>query len=316
MKTKPLKALLRLVLSLAVLAIVFEIVGGERILEALRSVRWLPWLSALCGFLVLHLASAIKWRYFLSLSGAQIPLKPTFRCYSAGLFGNLCLPSLVGGDVLRAGLAMRHTKEKEAVVLSTVIERLSDVAALGVLTLFGMIALPSAVGELHAGAVDGFVVFGLLLAGAVIAGFGGWYLMTKVPLRRMPKKLAKFFIKALRAFRTVKDRPLRLLLGAAICVALQAGFVLINVGLGDMMGMDLDLRLWFLLWPLSKIASMLPVSLGGLGVREATFGLLVKPFLDSRLAVAESLIWQTVLITGGLIAGAYWLASGTRDEAR
>jgi glycosyltransferase 2 family protein len=176
-----------------------------------------------------------------------------------------------------------------------------------------MIAAPSAVGELHRGAVDGFVLFSVLLAGSVLGGLVTWYVVTKIPLRRLPRKVARFAIKALRAFRTVKSSPLKVALGTAICVALQAGFVLLNVGLGRMIGMELDVGLWFLLWPLSKIASMLPVSLGGLGVREATFGLLVKPFLDSRLAIAESLIWQTVLVAGGLIAGGYWLASGLRQ---
>jgi hypothetical protein len=314
-KTKPLKALLRLALSLAVLAIVFQLVGGTEVLESMRTVRLLPWLAALVGFLLLHVASAIKWRYFLSLSGAKVPLVPTLQCYSAGLFGNLCLPSLVGGDVLRAGLAMRFTPEKEAVVLSTLIERLSDVGALVILTLMGMIAAPSAVAAIHRGAIDGFLLFGGMLGAIVAGGLAAWYLMTKVPLRRLPRKLARFSIKALRAFRAVKSSPAKVALGTLICVALQAGFVLLNVGLGDMMGMELDVSLWFMLWPLSKIASMLPVSLGGLGVREATFGLLVKPFIDSRLAVAESLIWQTILVAGGLIAGAYWLASGLRQPA-
>ena len=315
MKTKPLKALVRLVLSLALLAVVFELVGGEEILDSMKSVRIGPWLAVLVGFLVLHVASAIKWRYFLSLSGARIPLIPTLQCYSAGLFGNLCLPSLVGGDVLRAGLAMRFTPEKEAVVLSTLIERLSDVGALVILTLLGMIAAPSAIGEIHRGAIDGFVLFAGMLISIVVGGFAAWFVMTKVPLRRMPRKAARFSIKALRAFRTIKSSPAKVLLGSLICVALQAGFVVLNIGLGDMMGMDLDASLWFMLWPLSKIASMLPVSLGGLGVREATFGLLVKPFIDSKLAIAESLIWQTILVAGGLIAGGYWLASGLRQPA-
>jgi uncharacterized protein (TIRG00374 family) len=314
-KTKPLKALVRLVLSLAVLALVFELVGGEEILSAMQSVRLVPWLAALAGFLLLHAASAIKWRYFLSLSGATIPIVPTLQCYSAGLFGNLCLPSLVGGDVLRAGLAMRFTPEKEAVVLSTLIERLSDVGALVILTIIGMAFAPSAVAELHTGAIDGFVLFAGMLAAIVIGGAVAWYVATKIPLRRLPKKLARFSVKALRAFRTIKESPARIALGTMICVALQAGFVLLNVGLGEMMGMELDVALWFMLWPLSKIASMLPVSLGGLGVREAAFGLLVKPFIDSKLAVAESLIWQTVLVAGGLIAGAYWLASGLKAPA-
>jgi glycosyltransferase 2 family protein len=307
-KTKPVAALVRLVLSLAVLAMVFELVGGARIVEALGSVRPVPWAAVLLGFLTLHVASAIKWRYFLGLFGAKVPFVPTLQCYSAGLFGNLCLPSLVGGDVLRAGLAMRFTPKKEAVVLSTAIERLSDVVALLILTVLGMIAAPSAVGELEARAALGFAV---LLACVLIAAWAA----TKIPLRRMPRRLARFSIQALRSYRAAVRSPAKVLAGTLICVALQAGFVLLNVQLGEMIGMHLDIALWFSLWPLSKIASMLPISLGGLGVREAAFGLLVKPFIDSRLAVAESLIWQTILVAGGLIAGAYWLASGLRTPS-
>lgn len=312
MKKPPIKALVRLVLSGAILFLVFRIVGGEQILDALARVRLSPWLAALAGFLLLHALSAAKWRFFLGLAGARMPLIGALKCYSAGLFANLCLPSLVGGDVIRAGLAMRLSEQKEAVLLGSVADRLSDVVALALLVACGMIAAPAAAQQVHQGAVSGFFVFSILLACAAAGGLIAWYVTTRVPLRRLPKKLAKFLIKVLRALRAVRGQPARVALGLLFCFGLQAGFVVINIGLGAMMDMDLDVRLWFLLWPLAKIAAMLPVSLGGLGVREAAFGVLVKPFLDSKLAVAESLIWQSVLIAGGLIAGAYWLASGLR----
>lgn len=312
MKKPPIKAIVRLVLSGVILFAVFRIVGGEQILDALGRVRLIPWLAALAGFLVLHVLSAAKWRFFLGLAGARLTMLASVKCYSAGLFANLCLPSLVGGDVIRAGLAMRLTDEKEAVLLGSVVDRLSDVLALGLLVACGMIAAPAAAKQVHQGAVSGFLVFSILLGCAVAGGITAWYLMTRVPLRKLPKKLARFSIKVLRALRAVRGRPAQVALGLLFCFGLQSGFVVINIGLGDMMGMDLDVRLWFLLWPLAKIAAMLPVSLGGLGVREAAFGVLVKPFLDSKLAVAESLVWQSVLIAGGLLAGAYWLASGLR----
>jgi len=94
--------------------------------------------------------------------------------------------------------------------------------------------------------------------------------------------------------------------GYLVAVALQSGFVLVNVALGTRIGLDLPLELWFLLWPLAKIAAMVPLGFGGLGVREAAFFTLVQPFGDGALAVTESLIWQTVLIAGGLACGAVW----------
>ncbi|MFV1986736.1 MAG: hypothetical protein ACC682_05625, partial [Gemmatimonadota bacterium] len=53
---------------------------------------------------------------------------------------------------------------------------------------------------------------------------------------------------------------------------------------------------------------LLPVSLGGLGVRDATLGAALLPFgIPMATGVAVSLLWQTVLIAGGLLAGGVWI---------
>ena len=67
--------------------------------------------------------------------------------------------------------------------------------------------------------------------------------------------------------------------------------------------------MWFLVWPLAKVASLLPISLGGLAVREATLAALLVPFgVRPSAGVAVSLVWQSVLIAGGLMGGLLWLA--------
>jgi uncharacterized membrane protein YbhN (UPF0104 family) len=61
-------------------------------------------------------------------------------------------------------------------------------------------------------------------------------------------------------------------------------------------------------WPLAKIASLMPISLGGLAVREASLAALLLPFgVPVATSVVCSLLWQTVLITGGLAGGVIWL---------
>ena len=306
------KAAVRLAGSAVLLGVVFYLVGGDAVWAAVKKTQPTTWLLGLAGFIVLHLLSAAKWRFFLKLCGVELPFKTATQCYSAGLFANLCLPSLVGGDVLRAGLAVRATGRLAPVLLGSVIDRLSDVLALGLLTGVGLVIAPAAAEHVHGGAVSGPVVLAGLLGAAVLALVALRLALAGLPLRRLPRKVARFALKTLRALKTLMARPALGALGLTFCLALQAGFVAVNVPLGEMVGLHLDLRLWYLLWPLAKIAAMVPVSLGGLGVREMAFGLLVKPFADSELAVAESLIWQSILITGGLIAGVYWLASGLR----
>ena len=63
-------------------------------------------------------------------------------------------------------------------------------------------------------------------------------------------------------------------------------------------------------WPLAKITALLPVSLGGLGVREAALAVFLAPFaVTGTLAVAEALVWQSILFGFGLLAGAGLLFS-------
>ena len=59
------------------------------------------------------------------------------RCYAMGLFANLFLPSLVGGDVLRAGLIMGATRRRAAVILGSLADRGVDVAGLAFLLAIG-----------------------------------------------------------------------------------------------------------------------------------------------------------------------------------
>ncbi|MEQ8278500.1 MAG: lysylphosphatidylglycerol synthase transmembrane domain-containing protein [Deltaproteobacteria bacterium] len=312
-RVKPLKAAVKLGASLAVLGVVFAIIGPDAILEAFDKVRLGPWLVGLVGFLGLHFVSAAKWRFFLGLAGAKLPFPSAIRFYGAGLFANLCLPSLVGGDVLRAGLAMSVVEDKEAIALGSVVDRLSDVAALGLLVGIGFVVAPSAMEDLP-GAIDGFVVFFVVLGLGVLGLLVLWLFLAKFPRDKLPTKVQAIVERLLVAAGTMAKNAPRAALGLAWCLSLQAGFVLVNVHLGNMMGLELDLRLWFLLWPLAKVAAMVPVSLGGLGVREAAFGALVKPFASASLAVAESLVWQSILIVGGFIAGAWWLF--TRGHSR
>ena len=64
------------------------------------------------------------------------------RCYLAGLFGSLFLPSLIGGDLVRAGMAMRIGRSKAGVLLGSLVDRSVDLVALGLLAGIGALLVP------------------------------------------------------------------------------------------------------------------------------------------------------------------------------
>ena len=69
-------------------------------------------------------------------------------------------------------------------------------------------------------------------------------------------------------------------------------------------GIDIGLHVWFFVWPLAKLSGLLPVTQGGIGVREAAQAVLFAPFGVAAVhAVATGLVFEVVIIAGGLIAG-------------
>jgi uncharacterized membrane protein YbhN (UPF0104 family) len=87
-------------------------------------------------------------------------------------------------------------------------------------------------------------------------------------------------------------------------MALQTLQVILNVWLGSMVGLTAPFQVWLFVWPLAKIAATLPLTQGGIGIREAALAALFAPFgVPAVLAVAVSLVFQVVVISGGLAGG-------------
>jgi hypothetical protein len=94
---------------------------------------------------------------------------------------------------------------------------------------------------------------------------------------------------------------------------MQAGFVLLNWWIGSSLGIDVPVSAWFFVWPLAKLAGLMPVGVNGLGVRDATLGALLVPLgVPMASGVVTSLVWQSVLIAGGLLGGIYWWDASRR----
>jgi uncharacterized membrane protein YbhN (UPF0104 family) len=118
------------------------------------------------------------------------------------------------------------------------------------------------------------------------------------------------------AARSLAQKPHVVLLSLLGGVMVQGTFTALTAILAGASGLHLRLGVWFFAWPLAKLAALLPLSQGGLGVREAALAALLLPFgAPAALSVAVGLVWQTVIYTGGLLSGLVALAA-RRAESR
>jgi uncharacterized membrane protein YbhN (UPF0104 family) len=174
--------------------------------------------------------------------------------------------------------------------LSSVADRMLDTT-----TLLGLVAvalpfagLPPAIAAYLPGA----------RAWLILLAMAGLLSLVLVVFRKHPL-LQRVLTQAREAF---SARGGDLAAAIAISLSVQAAFVLTNAWLAREVGVTTGLAAWFVAWPLSKLIAVLPVSLGGIGVREAALVSLMAPYgAPSNAVLASGFLWQTVLIVSGLL---------------
>lgn len=316
MNKRALKLGVKLGVSAALLALIAAVVPWEKLWSSVRSLDARTWGLVWLGFIAGHALGVFKWRYNVNLgirsARARLSLVDAAQCYAAGMFANLCLPSIVGGDALKALLAAKVTGRAEAAVVGGLTERLIDTFALLVLILVGAVWSADAM----PGWAQSTVQVGALVALAGAALFTPFVL--RVKLARWPRKLRRTVGRALVALRRLAERPQRALLVFALSLVIQAWFVLLNRELGRGIGLDAPLAVWFFAVPMAKAITLAPISFGGFGLREVTLAGFLEALAKSprELGIAASVLWQTVLVATGLAGGALWFALGLRPGAK
>jgi glycosyltransferase 2 family protein len=299
--------------SALVLYLLFRLLPGRQVWQALRLLPAQLWLLVLLGYLAAHCIGAAKYRLVLNIGGAGISVRQAARCYFAGLFGSLFLPSLIGGDILRLAMALRVAKSRAGVVLGSFVDRISDFAALALLAGIGAALVPGAL-DLRSRKIFEMVSGIAILAIAIAAG-----VIAALPVRRFSFRMKRRFVRLRGAFRSMMKQPAAMLKALSMSVTVQVIFIILNVVLADACGLHLPFRIWLFAWPLAKLAAAVPITQAGIGVREAALAALLVPFgATAVLAVASGLAWDAISISGAiaggifaLIAGRFWPQTGS-----
>ncbi|MBC7894895.1 MAG: flippase-like domain-containing protein [Cytophagaceae bacterium] len=296
--------------SVAMLALLFWVLPFADIRAALVSLPVWVFGVAIATYLTLHLIGIAKWRVVVNAVGAGLPFAGAARAYYWGLFGNMFLPSIVGGDVVRMGMAMRTARSRTGLVLGSVVDRVLDIVGLASVAAIGAVLSPRALDPQSRRVLLG------VIAVCVVGGLVGLAIAWFLPFGRLPFKVRRKLAPLWQAFRAARGNIPALVLAFLMSMSLQTLLVVMNWLLGIGMGIDVPLYVWLFVWPLAKISGLAPVTQGGIGVREAAQALLFAPFgVPAATAVAVGLVFEVVILSGGLIGGGIAWVMG-QDERR
>jgi uncharacterized protein (TIRG00374 family) len=300
-----LQALLHYGGSALVLFLLFRFLPGRQVLQALGKLPARLWLLVLAAYLATHCLGVGKWRLMVNTAGAGLNYLQAARCYFAGLFGSLFLPSLIGGDLVRAALAMRYGRTKAGVLLGSFIDRIIDFAGLALLAIAGALLVP---GALQPQSRRAFLWLG---AAAILGAAAVAVVVSVTPIGRLSFRMRRRAASLRRAARSMAQRPRAMLVALSISVVAQLSFISLSIQLADACGLHLPFCVWLFAWPLAKLSAAIPITQGGIGVREAALAALLVPFgALPALTVAAGLAWEAIVISGALLAGAFALIAG------
>jgi uncharacterized membrane protein YbhN (UPF0104 family) len=279
--------IIRTVVSLTVVAILLRIIPIHAVLDAIKRISPWTWAASLGVFFAGHYVNALKLR--LLIGPSSLSRSVCVQAQYAGLVANLGLPGLAGGDLVRAAYLAPVVGAKR-VALASIADRVIDMTTVLLLIAIGLplAGVPPAIAPVVERS-------GWWLAGA---GAGAAVVLGALVVLRPHERLARMLDKA---WIEVRERRFAVAGAAAMSFAVQSAFVMTNVWLARQVGVTTSIAAWFVAWPLSKLIAILPISLGGIGVREAALVTLLAPYGAPREAVlASGILWQAVLATSGL----------------
>jgi uncharacterized protein (TIRG00374 family) len=306
--------ILRWAAALAVLGALLHFLPLAPLRAAIARVPVASFLAVLLAYLLTHCLGTAKWRMVVNAAGAELDFATSAQCYFGGLFGTLFLPSIVGGDVVRLAVGLQRSPRPAAVLTGNLVDRFLDVMSQAALVVLGLALLPEL--DLVPDELEDRLEMVLLAVGfGLILLLALMFRLRKRILAGRSMRFRRRLARLRYAVRSVSKRPRVLVLGWLLGTCIQTAFLLLTAELATFCGLALPLRAWLFAWPLAKLAAVLPLTQGGIGVREAALVGLLAPFgAPGHLVLAAGLVWEGVVIAGGLVAGAVAFVLGRRAD--
>lgn len=255
-------------------------------------------------FLLIPLGAA-RWTFILRTLDLHLPLSQALRFVWVGTLFSQALPASIGGDAVRVWLLWRASGRARPALSSVVIERGLMLAALALLIALAQPLLASRIP---------FPTLSYLPA-IILASVAAGIIMLAMP-GLLPQRFLRFppmrMLTALGAEALhFALRPKSALLAMATC--LLSYFTMTLSAWVIMKAFSLEIRLieCFSLMPLVILASTVPISIGGWGVREGAMIFLLFYFgVDKSTALAVSLLFGVAGIFVSFPGILFWLHSG------
>ncbi len=284
-----LKSLLLFILKVSVsgtlMYVVLKRAGVENVISALKGIQPGAFVAALGIFIFILFLCSLRWRLLLP---DRFAIGKVFSLVFMGSFFNTFLPGLVGGDVLKIYYLYRETGRGTQVFASVFMDRYMGYFAM---MTMGLMAYPFGISYVKGTWIS------WALPVVVLAFYGVSIVLFWAKLGGGFRLLGELY----GYFDSYRSRKLVLIKTFFISLLVHSLTVVIVYILSLGLEVPMPLAPLFVFVPIINTLSAMPVSVSGIGIREATMVLLFGTVgIGTEEATAISFAWFLIIVFGGL----------------
>ncbi len=248
------------------LYLVFRKIDTDQLLQLTKSIQWLWLVPAVLFFVLSKIFTAFRLNLYFKNIGIKLSESQNWRLYLIGMFYNLFLPGGIGGDGYKVYLLNKEFKTPvKKLIQSALLDRLGGLVAI-VFLLFGMFLIL----DIQLDFLETSLWHGLMVAALILT----------IPAFWLAQKL--FFWDFLPSFWPANAWSFAGQIAQLIC----AWFILKSLGITE------NILAYQLVFLLSSVVAVLPLTIGGVGARELVFVYAHRyAGIEETAAVAFSLLF-------------------------
>ena len=255
-------------------------------------------------FFIVYVLGFFRWQMLLKAAGVNIPLKRLAISFSGGVFFSIFLPSTIGGDLVRAADLAGHTQKTKEVIATVFLDRLSGYIGLVMVVILALLFSKGMVQDKVVLSSVIVIIVVLVLVTSVLFNSFIYSKITKIlstPGAGRIKEMIKGLHHEIHIFRNHRKMILgNLFISFIIQIIAPVSVYFIALSLG----IKINFIYFLIFLPIIGAITLLPVALGGLGLRENLFVVyFAKAGVVKQLAIAMSLLSFAFIIIYGALGG-------------
>ncbi|RPI00801.1 MAG: UPF0104 family protein [Calditrichaeota bacterium] len=267
-RTKIVIDLLKISISLTLIILLLSNIGLASIRRQIADADWRYVLLACMTFIISNIMGALQWHLLMKSQNMAIPFKYSLSFYHIGLFFNNFLIGYIGGDALRIYDVRRYSGDGAAAVTTVLFDRFIGFLTLTTTAMIVSLLWIGNLKSLNAVYSIAIILFIWLVALFFLfnnkAGFWLGRLFRPLLPGRIVAKVEEIYC----SINNLRHSRMMLVQVIFISIFVQLLRIVTHYWTAISIGAKTHVLYFFIFVPIIALLASLPISFGGVGVRE------------------------------------------------